>query len=217
MTVRVVARGSVGRFRFHIDRTVGGVSVSFAPLGSGRIVVGRQVFVGWSPAPRPVHLRLRFLRLHVRDPLDPTSLRAGQVTAPPGEWLVYWDVAGIWRMWKPTVLLVDAGQTVRGRQSVDFYVRAGARWRLAVWTRECDFGAAGNAYSTTTPIYPCPRTGEFGDFIGDDDPGPVLVTGSTRRSSLGRHTVNASLRDSTCPPANRHGCYSLTYTVARVR
>jgi len=61
-------------------------------------------------------------------------------------------------------------------------------------------------------VYPCPRSGEFGHPTGDDKPGYVAV-----RGSLGRHGANSSLKDSTCPPVNTHGCYRLTWRVTELQ
>ena len=220
MTFRVVDRGSRNAPRLRVARHAGGVEVRFriaAPAGR-RVVGAKQVFAGWSrPGARMVHLRVRFESLLVRRALDPTSRRVGQVTMPPGEWVVYTDVHGIWGMWRPAVLLVDDGDVVRGRQAVDFYVPAGGRWRLAIWTRECDLGAVGNAYYRPNGlVHPCPHTNELGAPEGDDVPGTAIARLGTGGSSLGRHTVDARLEGSTCPLDVRRGCYSLTYRVSRL-
>ena len=214
-TVRVAERGSRGAFRFSVRRRGTRVAVVVRIGRRPNVLVAKQVFAGWSVAPRLVHLRLRLRRLHVRGALDPSEVRSGGQTMPPGEWLAYVDAGGSWRMWRPRVRLVDTGQTIRLHDAFDLYVRPGGRWRLAFFTRECDYGAAGSAYSRTRPIYPCPRTSEFGNLAGDDVPGAVVVRAGTR--SVARRRVDALTEDSTCPPRLRHGCFWLEFSIARVR
>ena len=193
-------------------------------LVSGRTVrVAYHVFAGWSPLPigaRPRHLRIQLLELLVRRAMDPSctttqpdcpasveTTQLGQNTAAPGEWLLYVDVAGVWTHVRPLVLRVHDGQRVRLRQRFDLYVPRGRRWRLAAFTRECDFGFP-TFSSNDRAVYPCPHSAEFGHPTGDDRPGYVAVVGS-----LGRHAADARLEGSTCPPANVHGCYRLTWVV----
>ena len=193
-------------------------------------MIARKVFVGWSLMPaaaRPEHLRLTFESLLVRRAMDPgcpnavpgcssvETTRGGQISLAPGEWSLYTDVAGIWSPWRPAVLRVRDGQVVKLSRSVDFYVKRNARWRLFVFTRECDFGAL-SASNPSRPPAPCPRSGELGDLAGDDAPGTVVDEYRSPAASLGRHSSNSSLEDSTCPPVNRNGCYRLTYRVERV-
>jgi hypothetical protein len=212
-----------------IRRSGNGVDVSFTvppSLGPAprRFVLARRVLLGWTRvATQPEHLRVRFLRLLVRRAMDPAcraddpgcparneSTRLGQQSALPGEWNVYWDVAGIWGMWTPRVLLVRRdGQAFRGRQAVDVFVPRGRPWRVLVWTRECDWGALG-------PLAPCPRSQEIGVRAGDDVPGFALARFRSPDASTGLHRLNSSLSGSTCPPSNRHGCYELTFRVSRV-
>ena len=232
LRVRVVDAGSVGAPTVRVARAVRSATVSLtidAPAGQ-RVVVAKQVFVGWTPVPaasRPEHLRLTFERLLVRRAMDPgcpnavpgcasvETTRGGQITFAPGEWSLYTDVAGIWSPWQPAVLRVRDGQTVTLARSVDFYVRKGSSWRLAVFTRECDFGSL-SASDSTRPPAPCPRSGEIGDLAGDDTPGSLVDEYRSPDRSLGRHSSNSLLPGSTCPPANRDGCYRLTYRVERI-
>jgi len=194
-------------------------------LVSGRPVrVAYDVFVGWTPVRvRPQHFRVRLEQLLVRRAMDPSctqtvpdcparveTTQLGQNTTAPGEWALYADVGGIWTHARPLVLHVRDGQRVRLHTTFDVYVPAGRRWRIAVFTRECDFGLP-TFSSNDRAVYPCPRSGEFGHPAGDDRPGYLAVDGT-----LGRHSANAGLRDSTCPPINRHGCYRLTWRVVRL-
>ncbi len=58
-----------------------------------------------------------------------------------------WTPGGIWTSWKPIVIQVADGQTVRTKQRIDLFLAKGRPWRFFVQTRECDFGSLGNAYS----------------------------------------------------------------------
>jgi hypothetical protein len=206
-----------------------GVKVTFDVPAATTTAAGR-IFVGWRPVRRrPVHLRLRLRELLVRRAMDPgcrvdrprckyrnESTRLGQLTSSPGEWNVYVDAAGVWRQWRPAIVRSRDGKRIRGHQRIDFYVGRGKPWRLFVQTRECDFGALGNAFSPKIPVWPCPRSGEVGNAVGDDIPGILVRRFRSPAASLGLHTTNARLEGSTCPPANRRGCYALTYSVTRV-
>jgi hypothetical protein len=227
---RVVDRGSVNAPRVGLfPGNDGCASVRFAinaPAGM-RVVVAKQIFLGWSK-PVPVeHLRLHFDQLLVRRAMDPScppdrpscrytaeSTRLGQIATPPGEWQLTWSVDGIWGRWPGTLAARD-GSVFTGKQSVDFYVRRGTPWTLVVLARECDFGAVPSFAGVGHPIQPCPASREVGNILGDDYPGAITV--SYRDLGLGRHVTNASTAGSTCPASNRQGCYQLTYTVSRVQ
>jgi hypothetical protein len=232
LRVRVVDRGSVGAPAVRAAVTARGAEVRFeisAPVGQ-KVVVAKQVFVGWTPMPRsalPLHLRVRFDRVQIRRAMDPScsvqqpacpaaaeSTLLGQQADAPGEYQLYWDVAGIWGRWQPATLAARDGSVFPGRQTVDLYVARGRRWRLAMHARECDFGVLGSFGGQDVPLWPCPKTGELGNVVGDDSPGSLEAI--HRGGGLGTHTVNAIVAGSTCPPANADGCYALTYTVRRV-
>jgi hypothetical protein len=108
------------------------------------------------------------------------------------------------------VLRVRDGQRVPLRERFDLYVPLGQSWRLFAFTRECDFGLP-TFSSNDRAVYPCPRSGEFGNATGDDKPGYLSIGGSP-----GRHSADASLDESTCPPVNTQGCYQLTWRVTQV-
>lgn len=197
-------------------------------LVSGRAVrVAYNVFVGWTPVParlRPRHLRVQLEELLVRRAMDPSctttqpdcpaaveTTQLGQNATAPGEWALYLDVGGIWTHVRPLVLRVRDGQRVRLRQRFDLFVPRGRSWRLAAFTRECDFGFP-TFSRMDRAVYPCPHTAEFGHPTGDDRPGYLAVPGA-----LGLHRTNALLEDSTCPPVNKNGCYRLTWRVTEVR
>jgi hypothetical protein len=224
---RLVYR-SVGSGAARVTRVAGGISVT---VDAAQSEVAKRFFVGWRPvSARPVHLRVHLDALLVRRAMDPgcppydlncpakdESTLIGQVTTPPGEWNVYVDAGGVWKQWLPRVLLVNDGQTVKGRQSVDLYVASGKPWRFFVQTRECDFGSLGNANSVGGTVSPCPRAAEVGNTVSDDQPGIVAVHFRSPQASVGRHAVNSSLEGSTCPPSNTHGCYRLSFAISRIR
>lgn len=191
-----------------------------AGLVPPRIVVARRIVAAWRPAPKPVHLRVRLDRLVTRRAMDPggsvQSTRLGQTTTPPGEWIVYWKLNGTWGRW-PGVLAARDGRVFPGSQTVDVYVPRGRPWTALFTTRECDFGALGNALAPRGTVAPCPRGSELGNLVGDDVPGYAFQSFSSPQASLGRHVLNSRLPGSTCPPSNRHGCYAVTLTVTRAR
>lgn len=227
---RVVDRGSVNAPAVPVYPGNEGcplVRFSIAAPPGRRVVVAKQIYVGWS---RPVavdHLRLRFDRLLVRRAMDPScppgqptcpyageSTLPGQIVTAPGEWQLHWVVDGIWGRWPGTLAARD-GSVFRGSQTVDFYVPRGKPWTLVTLARECDFGALPGWDGPGKPTKPCPASSEVGNASGDDYPGAIAVT--HRGPALGRHVANASTRGSTCPPSNVNGCYQLTYTVSRLR
>ena len=230
LTWRIVDRGSVSAPKVPVfGGNDGCADVRFtiaAPAGK-RVVVAKQVYVGWTKAVPVDHLRLHFDKLLVRRAMDPScppdkptcpyaneSTLLGQIVSAPGEWQLHWSVNGIWGRWPGTLATKD-GSTFRGTQSVDFYVAHGKPWTLVTLARECDFGALPGWDGPGKPTQPCPRSSEVGNSSGDDYPGAITVT--HKGLALGTHVANASTAGSTCPPSNVLGCYQLTYTVSRVR
>src|SRR5207245_7232157 len=139
----IVDKGSVAApkvgVRFGSDGCASvGITVN-AATGT-RVVVAKQIYLGWSK-PIPVdQLRLRFDKLLVRRAMDPScppdqpscpyakeSTLLGQIATAPGEWQLEWSVDGIWGRWPGTLAARD-GSTFPGRQSVDFYLRPGQPW-----------------------------------------------------------------------------------------
>ncbi len=233
LTWRVVDRGSRGgpgpTFSVRVSGRRAIVEVMIKSAVGRPNVVAKQIFVGWSQPPRPrrIHLRMTFPLLFVRRAMDPgcpssrprcptrqTTIKE-QVTTSPGEWNVYWDVAGVWGMWPQGVLRPRDGSVFHGRRPIDFYVGPNESWRLFVFTRECDFGSLGNASGANRRLIPCPHTNEFGSFEGDDVPG-VIVRRFRGARELGTRTLRPRLVGSTCPRINRRGCYELTYGLTRV-
>lgn len=230
--LRVADTGSSTTPQLRTVRTATGYRVSFdlaTPAGK-RAIVAFQLFAGWTQTPAtalPQHLRLRFRSLLVRRAMDPgcrngsigcvsvESTLDGQISKAPGEWNLYWDVAGIWGTWPPTVLSVHDGQVVPGRQTVDFYVPRNARWRVLTFARECDFGSLSFSDRTRPPA-PCPRSSELGNPTSDDIPGITLSSFSSAAAGLGLHSAEPLAETSTCPKSNRHGCYAVSYVVTRV-
>ena len=227
---RIVDRGSVNAPKVPLyGGNDGCVSVRFslaAPAGQ-RVVIAKQIYVGWTKLVAVDHLRLHFDTLLVRRAMDPScppdkptcpyaneSTLLGQIATAPGEWQLHWSVDGIWGRWPGTLAAKD-GSTFRGSQSVDFYVQRGKPWTLVTLARECDFGALPGWDGPGKPTLPCPRSSEVGNSSGDDYPGAIELT--FHGPALGKHVSDASTVGSTCPPSNVHGCYQLTYTVRRVR
>ena len=213
-----IVRPQVGpggaRLVFHLSATPG-----------KRLVLAEEVLLGWTPAPPPVHLRVTFSRLLTRRSMDPrcaacpnaeSTLRQ-QVARPPGEWLVYSDVDGVWKRW-PGVFRARDGSVFPLHVQQDVFVPAGRPWRILLWTRECDFGVLSWS-SPTKPMAPCPKTKDFGSFKGDDMPGVGIARFRSPAASLGQHSIDGSTAPpSTCPAKpNPHGCYRITYSVMRVR
>jgi hypothetical protein len=230
LTWRMVDRGSVNAPNVPVyGGNDGCASVRFsiaAPSGK-RVVVAKQIYVGWTKPVAVDHLRLRFDKLLVRRAMDPScqpdkptcpyaneSTLPGQIVTAPGEWQLHWSVDGIWGRWPGTLAAKD-GSVFRGKQSVDFHVRHGKPWTLVVIARECDFGALPGWDGPGKPTLPCPHSSEVGNSRGDDYPGAITVT--HKGLALGKHVANASTAGSTCPPSNVNGCYQLTYTVSRLR
>ena len=227
---RVVDRGSVNAPRVSVSVQANGCAsarFTVAAADGARVVVAKQIYVGWSTGTQVDHLRLQFDRLLVRRAMDPScapdrptckdaaeSTLLGQITTAPGEWQLMWSVDGIWGRWPGTLAAKD-GSTFPGSQSVDFSVQPGQPWTLVTLARECDFGALPDFDGPGHTIQPCPASSEVGNSSGDDYPGAIAVT--YRSLALGRHVVNASTAGSTCPTSNTHGCYQLTYTVSRLR
>jgi hypothetical protein len=231
LAIRVVDRGSTVDPHWTSAIAGGKLTLTFhldSPPNV-RVVVAKQVFLGWRPvraASLPRHLRLTFTKLLTRRAMDPgcpnsqsqcgsvESTRGDQITKAPGEWLVYTDVAGIWTLW-PRVLAARDGSVFAVSYSTDVYVRPADAWRLFVFTHECDFGFA-TWSDPTKPMAPCPKTAEFGNFNGDDVPGEIVVH-YRGAQALGAHALNGGLAaPSTCPPSNAQGCYRLWWTVTRV-
>jgi hypothetical protein len=199
------------------------------PSGTAPLLVAKRIVAGWTRAPRPEHLRIRFTRLLVRRAMDPgcpnaqttcgsrETTHGEQLSSPPGEWNVYVDAAGVWRMWGSGLLRVRDGQVVRHGPTLDVFLPRGRPWRLFVFTRECDWGSLGNADGAAHAMTPCPRSGEVGTFDGDDRPGYVVKRFRSPEASLGFHRSRPSRRTiTTCPPVNKLGCYELDYKVTRV-
>ena len=209
---RLVGNGA--RLRFHLDATSG-----------KRLVLAEEVFVGWHPAQPLDHLRVTFTRLLTRRSMDPScsrcanpeSTRHQQNTKPPGEWLLWVDVDGLWRLW-PHVIHARDGRTFRLGLTQDLFLPPGRPFSILVAPHECDFGTL-TWTKPANPMAPCPRTGEFGDPGGDDTPGFVAARFRSPVAALGVHVANGSTaRPSTCPAAaNRRGCYQIAYRITRVR
>jgi hypothetical protein len=241
LAVRVVDAGSTRNApRLKLVRSVRGASVSLTiPASAGpvapRLVVARRILVGWRggrTTSQLAHMRVRFVRLIVHRAMDPAcpsdqpqcrfrneSTHLGQTSTLPAEWNVYWDVGGIWGMWRPTTVLVRRdGQAFPGSQTVDVFLPRGRPWRVFIHARECDFGALGTMDSPSRSMAPCPRNPrEFGVRSGDDVPGIALAAYRSPERSVGVYHANAWIPFSTCPTSNKAGCYTVVFDVTRVR
>ena len=222
--VRIVDMGSVNAPPIRIV----GNSISFlVPNDGKRHVVAKEVFVARAPVPT-THLRVTFDKILIRRAMDPgcipTALpgcgtpettRDDQVThGPLGEWNFYTDVAGVWSLWKPYVWHVRDGQTIRPAKRFDVWLPRGRPVRIFVWPRECDWASL--KLGGGDPLFPCPKQSEVGNRGGDDVPGAAAVTFPSTAASLGTYSLNSTNAGSTCPAANKKGCYRVTFTVRRV-
>jgi len=230
LRVRVLDAGSFGARAQVTTRFNRVLQVSVhVPSGTAPLLVAKRIVAGWTNAPRPEHLRVRFTRLLVRRAMDPGCSNGGstcgsketthgeQITTPPGEWNVYVDAAGVWAMWGNGVLRARDGQVFHHGPVLDVYVPLGHPWRLFVFTRECDWGSLGNADGAAHAMSPCPRSTEVGTFDGDDRPGYIVKHFRSPEASLGFHRGRPSRRTiATCPTVNKLGCYELDYIVTRV-
>jgi hypothetical protein len=170
---------------------------------------------------------VRFVRLLVRRAMDPgcpggrttcdskETTHGEQVSAGPGEWNVYVDAAGTWRMWGNGLLRARDGEVFRNGPTLDLRLARGQPWRVFVFTRECDFGSLGNADGATHAMSPCPRSAEFGTFDGDDVPGLAVAHFRSPAAALGPHVLRPQRHGSTCPAVNRLGCYEIAFRVER--
>jgi hypothetical protein len=226
---RIVDKGSVNAPKIPLypgNEGCASVRFTIAAATGARVVIAKQIYLGWSKPAAVQHLRLHFDKLLVRRAMDPScppdkptcpyaneSTLLGQITSAPGEWQLHWSVDGIWGRW-PGTLAASDGSTFRGTQSVDFYLPRGGSWTFVTLARECDFGALPSFAGTGHPMRPCPPSSEVGNSAGDDYPGAIALT--FHGPALGRHVSNASTAGSTCPPSNVKGCYQLTYTVSRL-
>jgi hypothetical protein len=231
LRLRVVDAGSTsGAPRVFARSGRGGVDVTLVVHAAAgqRLVVAKRVLASWTGAARAEHVRVRFTRLLVRRAMDPgcsggrstcgskQTTHGEQVSKPPGEWNVYVDAAGTWRMWGNGLLRARDGQVFRNGPTLDLRLPPGRPWRVLVFTRECDFGSLGDADGASHPLSPCPRSSEFGTFDGDDVPGVAVAHFRSPAAALGTHRLRPQRRGSTCPALNRLGCYEIVFRVERV-
>jgi hypothetical protein len=230
--VRVVDAGSTGAMPPKVVLVGRRVEVRLPlPAGDRKRVAAYRVLVGWRPTPAralPQHLHVAVTGVLARRAMDPScpfdmpscgsveTTQSGQIGTAPGEFAFYWDVAGVWREWSPAVLRLGDGQVGHPRVAADVYVSRGRPWRLFVFARECDFGTLSFS-DPNRPVFPCPKNGEFGNLAGDDRPGIVVVPFRSPVAAVGARRANPLRADTTCPPANKLGCYELRYRVSLVQ
>jgi hypothetical protein len=226
--VRIVDMGSVHAPPVRVADGKLSFVLSKPPARNPRQVIALRVFVRRRSPPLE-HLSVTFDSVLVRRAMDPGCIPAAPVGCgtpettngdqvshgPTGEWNFYSDVAGVWSLWTPHVWHARDGQTISPGKTFRVWLPRARPWRVFVWTRECDWGTLGRGGSAA--LAPCPRQPEAGNRSGDDVPGAALAAFRSPAAALGTHTVDASLAGSTCPPVNRNGCYSVTFTVRRLR
>jgi hypothetical protein len=232
LQLRVVDAGSTAgapRARARLRGSDVDVTLKVDAKAGQRLVVAQRVVARWTGGAPTDHVRVRFTRLLVRRAMDPgcpggrntcgskETTHGEQVSAPPGEWNVYVDAAGVWKMWGTGLLRARDGQVFHGGPSFDLRLPRGRPWRVFVFTRECDFGSFGNADGHTHAMTPCPTSSEVGTFDGDDVPGYSLASFRSPAAALGAHRVRPRRAGSSCPAVNRLGCYELEFRVDRVR
>jgi hypothetical protein len=163
---------------------------------------GRSFFVGWEGDKRRVeHLVLEPRSLDVVHSLDPNPQNFQQATAPPGEWVVFLDANGYWRLlddWAPGLLMANDGQSFAFSQAVDLFVPEGKPVRVLVNPRECDL----------PQMVPCAQTSEVAG--GNDHPGDALATFPSADAALGTHTIRPGKREGADSPD-----YAFTFNVRR--
>jgi hypothetical protein len=230
LQIRVVDAGSTPGAPPVIARSSGGgvdVRLAVHATPGRKLVVAKRVIASWTGTAPADHLRVRFVRLLVRRAMDPgcsngrpacgskETTHGEQVSFGPGEWNVYVDGAGTWRMWGSGLLRARDGQVFRNGPTLDLHLARGKPWRVFVFTRECDFGSLGNADGATHAMAPCPRSREFGTFDGDDVPGIAVAHFRSPAAALGLHVLRPQRHGSTCPAVNRLGCYEIAFPVER--
>jgi hypothetical protein len=230
LQIRVVDAGSTPGAPPVIARSSGGgvdVTLAVHATPGKTLVVAKRVLASWTGTAPADHVRVRFVRLLVRRAMDPgcsngrptcaskETTHGEQVSSGPGEWNVYVDAAGTWRMWGSGLLRARDGQVFRNGPTLDLRLAHGKPWRVFVFTRECDFGSLGNADGATHAMAPCPRSREFGTFDGDDVPGIAVAHFRSPAAALGLHVLRPQRHGSTCPAVNRLGCYEIAFRVER--
>jgi hypothetical protein len=196
--------------RERIERRSTGIEVTipFKDFGGDTepLQYGKSFFVSWSgrdPAP-PDHLRVRLKTLKVFDSLDIVNPAdpLEPVSRPPGEWNLYFEVNGYWKLlndWAPDLLRITAIKGVTPpnvfelNRTVDVYVPQGEGVRIFVHGRECDL----------PEIAPCEKTQEGAD--DNDGTGDVLRLFRSADAAVGSHALRES-----------NGNYELTYEITRM-
>ncbi|HEV3232032.1 MAG TPA: hypothetical protein VG245_07245 [Candidatus Dormibacteraeota bacterium] len=256
LTYRAVDQGSAGAAAPTLAPEGDAVRVTFhasTPAATRpRLVLAYSIFAGWSEVPAatvPAHLRVSLQQLVIHRSMDAPdcrsphpvmcavqSTRSNQLSYPPGEWNLYYDVGGIWGQIVPAsqvgashcpapvpALNANPGEirpcdedTYALAQVVDLYLPPGRSFGLTTLGRDCDYGRSFGVMGD------CPdNVGEIAD--DSDVPGAILDSFATAAAALGTHVSDGLVSGgkdptSTCPAgsANPHGCYTLTYAVALV-
>lgn len=177
-----------------------GINVTIPFQGFGDNVLplryGKSFFVRWQgTAKPPTHLQVNLKTLKVNDSLDPSFDRPG-TDYPPGEYNLYLDINGYWRLlndWAPGLAAVSDGQKFQLDRTVDIYVPPDRGVRVFTHGRECDLPR----------INPCPGTTELAP--DNDLPGDAIEQFASASAATGQHMLRPE-----------SGNYELTYSIQRV-
>jgi hypothetical protein len=176
------------------------VTVPFKDFGTDgtRMVFGKSVFVGWDgpvqehAAKVDVELRRLTINNSLDDPDFGTSLGV-----PPGEWNLYSDINGEWKLLNdivPGLSGVLTGQNLDLNHTFHINVADGDALRIGIDGRECDLPR----------IKPCPITSEVAE--DNDSPGSAADDYASVADAIGDHTLT--------PDSGR---WQLTYSVAQTQ
>ena len=162
---------------------------------TSEMAYGRSFFVGWEGGQEGAsHLRLDLQSIKVFHSLDPNPSDP-QTSFPPGEYNVYVDAGGEWRLlndYAPKLGAVNDGDSFRLDRTLDLFVQRGSPFRFFVRSRECDLPR----------MTPCAGTAEVSS--GNDAPGDVVQLFPSATAALGSRVARPSTGD-----------YELRYAVRR--
>ena len=244
LTYRVVDVGSTGASAPTLTPEGDGVRVKLHLTSAMAQTVHAfyRVYAGWDqlePAAVPTHLRVSLDRLEIHRAMDPgctplgsagglgppgctgESQSVNQASSAPGEWNLFYNIAGAWGRYLGGEFDVNDGDVRTPNQAVDIYVAPGRGWRFVTLGRECDLQGLALATGPSQSLSSCPGLTALGGLeLSDtnDSPGSVRDTWASAQASVGTHVRDAGTSkthdSSTCPPdANPKGCYTVTYSV----
>jgi hypothetical protein len=163
------------------------VNIPFQGFGSPseQLAFGKSLFVGWSGATQfvPAHIQVIFKKLTIHHSLDEPSGFDTSAGVPPGEWNMYSDINGQWKLindYAPGLAAVNSGDTLELNHTYDLNVADGQPLRIHLDTRECDL----------PKIQPCPATSEVAE--DNDNPGSADITFPSVADAVGDHVITPS-------------------------